>query len=153
MAHPKPAWLYAPKYALNTFSSTLTTMLPSTLSSGMTLSITLGYMFQSMLLVAQSRDLLSCWRQAAGVARREVGCGWWVAGGGSQYHNVGRYHSLNLTFSAATAAVSLMPHAHGVDSCSRTLDRKGQQLDRGEKGSPTQDIQWDLRPTSHRLWA
>jgi hypothetical protein len=68
-------------------------MLPSTLSSGKTLPISLDYMLPCMLVRARSRDLLSCRRQVlegvrlvvyggqclAGSGRR-VACG--VAGGG-----------------------------------------------------------------------
>jgi len=94
---------------------TLLSTLPSTLSRGKTLPISLDCILPCMLLRARSRDLQSCRRQALGGVR-QVTCGeqclvgrvWCVAGGGwpaaygGRNHDVGRYHSLNLIFSAAT---------------------------------------------------
>jgi len=79
MAHSQPAWLYAPKYALQTlwitFSSTHSSTLPialdntpslpgstlpSTPSRGKTPPISLDYMLPCLLLYTWSRDLLSC---------------------------------------------------------------------------------------------
>jgi len=59
----------------------------------------LDYTLPCMLLGARSRDLLSCRHQAPGGGSRE-------AGGSGRNHDVGRYHSLNLIFSAATATRS-----------------------------------------------
>jgi hypothetical protein len=47
----------------------------------------------------------------------------------------------------------MMPHRHGVDNCILPLRRKGKQLDLGESRSPTQIVQQNLLPASHRLWA
>jgi hypothetical protein len=46
-----------------------------------------------------------------------------------------------------------MPHGNGVDNCSLRFYRKGRQLDLGESRSPTQILQQNLLPASHRLWA
>jgi len=46
-----------------------------------------------------------------------------------------------------------MPHGHGVDNCSLRFRMKGRQLDIGESRSPTQILQQNLLPASHRLWA
>jgi len=46
-----------------------------------------------------------------------------------------------------------MPHGHGVDNCSLRYCRKGRQLDLGESRSPTQIVEQNLLPASHRLWA
>jgi hypothetical protein len=46
-----------------------------------------------------------------------------------------------------------MPHGHGVDNCGLRFCRKGRQLDLGESRSPTQILQQNLLPASHRLWA
>jgi len=43
--------------------------------------------------------------QAPGTGRREAGGGWQAAYGGRN-HDVGRYHSLNLIFNAATVTRS-----------------------------------------------
>jgi len=45
-----------------------------------------------------------------------------------------------------------MPHGHDVDNCSLRFCRKGRQLDFGESRSPTQIVQQNLPPASHRLW-
>ena len=101
--------------------SLLGSTLPSTLSRGKTLPISLDYMFTCTLLHARSRDLLSCRSQAAGgvSCRRQAPGGglWWAVFGwqhvacgvvqmaGSVWwpnHDVGLYHSLNLIFSAPT---------------------------------------------------
>jgi len=108
--------------ALDDTPSLLGSTLPSTLSSGKTLPNSLDYMLPCMLLRARSRDLLSCRRQVPGGVRlvadggqcladggRRVVCGVWrVACGRWQVayvgrnHDVGRYGSLNLIFSATT---------------------------------------------------
>jgi len=86
--------------------------LPSKLSRGKTLAISLEYKLPCMLLRTRSRDLLSCRRQAPGGVRQVAGGRWQVAGGGwraaydGRNHDVGRYHSLNLIFSVATATRS-----------------------------------------------
>jgi hypothetical protein len=86
--------------------SLLDCMLPNTLPRGKTLPISLDYMPPCMLLRARSGDLLSC--RPPGAGRREAGGRWCVAGGGwrvacdGRNHDVGRYHSLNLIFCAAT---------------------------------------------------
>ena len=46
-----------------------------------------------------------------------------------------------------------MPHGHGVDNCSLRFRRKGRQFELGESRSPTQILQRNLVPASHRLWA
>ena len=46
-----------------------------------------------------------------------------------------------------------MLHGHGVDNWSLRFRRKGRQFDLGESRSPTQIFQWNLVPTSHRVWA
>jgi hypothetical protein len=47
----------------------------------------------------------------------------------------------------------MMPHGHGVESCSLSFCSKGRQLQLGESRSPTQIVQQNLLPTSHQLWA
>jgi hypothetical protein len=74
---------YTPEHALKDTSnctrwrtpSLLDCTLPSTLSRGKTLPISLDYMLPGMVLGARSRDMLSCRGQAPGSGRREAG-GW-----------------------------------------------------------------------------
>jgi len=131
------------KYAFNCTRwytpSLLGSSLPSTLSRGKTLPISLDYIVTCTLLHARSRDLLSCRSQAPGGAsfrrqaaggvscRRQapggvrqvayggqclaggmwhVVCGRWRTAYGRRNHDVGRYHSLNLIFSAPTVTRS-----------------------------------------------
>jgi hypothetical protein len=71
--------------------SLLGSTLPSSLSTGKTLPISLDYMISCMLLHARSRDLLSCRRQALGVVEYSlkclgdsmwrVACGVWLVAG------------------------------------------------------------------------
>jgi len=94
MAHSQPAWLYAPKWALemlsSTLPSTLSTTLPialddtpsplgstlrNTLSRGKTLPISVDYMLTCILLCARSRDSLSCRHQAPAGVRLLAGGG------------------------------------------------------------------------------
>ena len=100
---PEHALQYAPNCTRWHTPSLLGSTLPSTLSRGKTLPISLDNMLLCMLLRARSRDLLSCRRQAPGGARQvaygglcweggvwSVACGVWrvacgrrrVAGGG-----------------------------------------------------------------------
>jgi hypothetical protein len=108
---PKNTSEYAPKYTSESLASTL--------SRGKTLAISLDNMLPCTLLHARSRDLLSCRSQAPGGVRQvayggqclaggmwRVVCGRWRAAYGGRNHDVGRYHSLNLIFSAATATRS-----------------------------------------------
>jgi len=67
--------------ALDETCSLLGSMLPNTLSRGKTLPISFDFMLPYMLLCAQSRDLLSCSRQAPGWVRLVASSGWLVAGG------------------------------------------------------------------------
>jgi hypothetical protein len=98
--------------------------LPSTLSRGKTLPISLDYMLTCTLLHDRSRDLLSCRSQAAGGVScrrqapggvRQVAYGGQRLAGGMWHvvlemaggvwwpnHDIGRYHCLNLIFSVAT---------------------------------------------------
>jgi len=102
---------YAPKYTSESLSSTL--------SREKALAISLDNMLPCMFLHARSSDLLSCRSQAPGGVRQvayggqclagsmwRVVCGRWRAAYGGRNHDVGRYHSLNLIFSAATATRS-----------------------------------------------
>ena len=108
---PKNNSEYAPKYT----SLSLT----STLSRGKTHPISLDYMLPFTLLHAQSSDLLSCRSQAPeGVMQVVYGaqclaggmwhvmCGRLWAAYSGRNHDVGRYHSLNLIFSAPTKTKS-----------------------------------------------
>jgi len=103
------------------------------------------YMLPCMLLGAQSRDLLSCRRQA-------LGGGWQEAGGSGRNHDVGRYHSLNLIVVQPLRQDLTMPHGHSVVNCRLTFCRKGRQLDHGERRSPTQIFLRNQLPASHRFW-
>jgi len=114
---------YALKYTPNCTQwhtpSLLDFTLPSTLSRGKTLPISLDYMLSCMFLHARSRDLQSGRRQAPGGVRlvaydgqclagggRRVACGVWQAAYVGQNHDVGRYRSVNLIFSATTTTRS-----------------------------------------------
>jgi len=59
-------------------SQPLGSMLPSSLSRGMTLPISPDYMLPYMLLGIWSRDLQSCSRQAPGCSGCIVGSGWHI---------------------------------------------------------------------------
>jgi hypothetical protein len=121
---------YAPSTPLSTFSSTLPNMLSSTLPIALggtppaylaqrsQVQSQAGRPSQSQLIICSHvRPACSIQRvaelQMPGTRRREAGGGgWWVAGGGrlaaygGRNHDVGRYHSLNLIFSVATATGS-----------------------------------------------
>jgi len=47
----------------------------------------------------------------------------------------------------------MMPHRHGVDSCSLRFCKKCRQLDLGESRSSTPNVQWNQLVASHQLWA
>jgi len=126
-------------------------MLPSTLSRGKTLPISVDYMLPCMLLGARSRDLLSCRRQAPGGGRRE-------ANGGRRVAAAEIMTMVDMIvwtwFSARPPRRDLtMPHGHCVENWSLTFLRKGRKLDLGESRSPTPLVKWNLLPTSHRLCA
>jgi hypothetical protein len=106
---PNCTWWYIPSLLHSTLSSIL--------STGKTLPISLDYMIPCMLLHAQSRDVLSCRRQALGVVEYGVKylvsdglwrleCSWWQVAYVGCSHNVHWYSSLNLIFTVATMARS-----------------------------------------------
>jgi hypothetical protein len=99
---PKHALQYTPNCTRWHTPSLLGSTLPSTLSRGKTLPISLVYMLTCIpaCLIQRLAEL-----QAPGTGRSEAGGGWQAVYGG-RYHDVGRYHSLNLIFSAATATRS-----------------------------------------------
>jgi len=94
---PEYALRYTPNCTRWYTPSLLDFMLPSTLSRGKTLPISLDYMLPCMFLHARSRDLQSGRRQALGGLRlvaydgqclagrgRRVACGMWRVAGGRQ---------------------------------------------------------------------
>jgi len=149
MLHSKHALKDAPNCTQWHTPSLLGSTLPSTLSRGKTLPISLDYMLPCMLLGARSRDLLSCRRQAPGG-------GWRVAGGG--WRIVADIMTLvdiivwTLSLACPPRRDLTMPHRHGVDNCRLRFCRKRRHLDLGESRSRTQIFQRYLLPASHRLW-
>jgi len=160
---------HALKYASNCTRwytpSLLGSTLPSTLSRGKTLPISLDYMLTCTLLHAWSRDLLRCRRQAPGGVRHVAYGGQCLAGG--MWHVVcGRLRaaydgrimtSVNIivwTLSLARPPWQdlTMLHGHGVDNCSLRFRRKGRQFELGESRSPIQIFQRNLVPASDWLW-
>ena len=152
--------------------SLLGSTLPSTLSRGKTLPISLDYMLTCTLLHARSRDLLSCRSQAAGgvSCRRQAPGGVRQVAYGGQCLAGGMWHVVWCRRRAAyggrimtsvyviVRTLSLarpprrdltIPPGHGVDNFSLRFHRKDRQFDLGESRSPIQIFQQNLVPTSH----
>jgi len=172
---PGHALKYASNYTRWYTPSPLGSTLPSTLSSGKTLPISLDYMLTCTILHARSRDLLSCRSQApGGVSCRhqapggmrqvayvgqwlvggmwQVVCGtWWAAYDGWIMTSV---DIIVWTLSSARPPWQdpTIPLCCGVDNRSIRFRSKGRQLELGESRSPIEIFQRNLVPAPNWLW-